>query len=102
MLGLPPIIIPNKSKQSEYYPALEDYTKTGKADKLTDLFADLLTEALYRRLTKLTARKVVPLADWAKEHEMSAQAAANKAARGTIPAFRVRDHWMIDADYKIA
>ena len=39
MLGLPPIIIPNKSKYKEYYPALDYYMRTGKVDKLEELFA---------------------------------------------------------------
>ena len=101
MLGLPPIIIPNKSKFDEYYPALDEYTKTNKADKLTELFASLLIEALYRRIAKLTAKKIVPVADWAKNNSINLQSATNKANRGTIPAFRVRGHWMIDGDYKI-
>ncbi|MBQ9684658.1 Fic family protein [Candidatus Saccharibacteria bacterium] len=96
MLGLPPIIIPNKSKFDEYYPALDEYTKTNKTDKLTELFASLLIEALYRRITKLTAKKIIPVADWAKNNSINLQSATNKAIRGTIPAFRVRGHWMID------
>lgn len=99
MLGLPPIIIPNKSKFDEYYPALDEYTKTNKADKLTELFASLLIEALYRRITKLTAKKIIPVADWSKNNGINLQSATNKAIRRTIPAFRVRGHWMIDEDY---
>ena len=99
MLGLPPIIIPNKSKFDEYYPALDEYTKTNKADKLTELFASLLIEALYRRITKLTAKKIIPVSDWAKNNGANLQSATNKAIRGTIPAFRVRGHWMIDESY---
>ena len=101
MLGLPPIIIPNKSKFDEYYPALDEYTKTNKADKLTELFASLLIEAMYRRIARLTAKKIIPVADWAKNNGVNLQSATNKAIRGTIPAFRVRGHWMIDGDYKI-
>ena len=101
MLGLPPIIIPNKSKFDEYYPALDEYTKTNKADKLTELFASLLIEALYRHITKLTAKKIIPVANWAKNSGINLQSATNKAIRGTIPAFRVRGHWMINEDYKI-
>ena len=100
MLGLSPIIIPNKSKFDEYYPALDEYTKTNKADKLTELFASLLIEALYRRITKLTAKKIIPVADWAKNNDINLQSATNKAIRGTIPAFRVRGHWMIDDEYR--
>ena len=99
MLGLPPIIIPNKSKFDEYYPALDEYTKTNKTDKLIELFAKLLIEALYRRITKLTAKKITPVADWAKDNNVNLQSATNKAIRGTIPAFRIRGHWMIDKDY---
>ena len=100
MLGLPPIIIPNKSKFDEYYPALDEYTKTGKVDKLTELFASLLIESLYRRIAKLTARRIIPVADWAKNNDINLQSAINKAIRGTIPAFRVRGHWMIDGEYR--
>lgn len=100
MLGLPPIIIPNKSKFDEYYPALDEYTKTGKIDKLTELFASLLIESLYRRIAKLTAKKIIPVADWAKDKNINLQSATNKAIRGTIPAFRMRGHWMIDGDYQ--
>lgn len=99
LLGLPPIIIPNKSKFEEYYPALDEYTKTGKTDKLTELFAGLLIEALYRRIARLTAKKIIPVAEWAKNNGINVQSATNKAIRGTIPAFRVRGHWMIDGGY---
>ena len=100
MLGLPPIIIPNKSKFDEYYPALDEYTKTNKVDKLTGLFASLLTEALYRLIAKITAKKIISVADWSKNNGINLQSATNKAIRGTIPAFRVRGHWMIDGEYR--
>ena len=88
------------AKFDEYYPALDEYTKTNKVDKLTELFASLLIEALYRRITKLTAKKIIPVADWAKNNGVNLQSATNKAIRGTIPAFRIRGHWMINEDYK--
>lgn len=100
MLGLPPIIIPNKSKFDEYYPALDEYEKTNKPDKLTELFASLLIEALHRRIAELTARKIVTVADWARDNDINLQPAINKAMRGTIPAFRVRGHWMIDGGFE--
>lgn len=100
LLNLPPILIPHKSKNEEYYPALEEYSKLNKLDHLSDFFAKLLIESLYRRITRLTALKIVSIADWAKQNQMSVQSATNKAIRGTIPAFRLRGHWMIDADFK--
>lgn len=101
LLDLPPILIMNKTKTSEYYPALDNYSKTNRYDTLTELFAGLLVEALYRRITKLTAQKIIPLSDWAKANDINPQSASNKASRGTIPAFRSRDRWMIDADFKL-
>lgn len=100
MIDLPPIIIPNKSKFDEYYPALDEYTKTNKIDKLAELFAKLLIEALYRRNTKLTAKKIISVADWSKVNNINQQTATNKAIRGTIPAFRIRGRWMIDSEYQ--
>ena len=99
MLGLPPIIIPSKSKFDEYYPALDSYEKSGQIDKIAELFAKLLVESFYRQIAKLISEKIITVADWAKNNGISTQSAVNKAIRGTIPAFRVRGHWMIDEDY---
>ena len=99
-LGLPPIIIANKLKEEDYYPALDEYMKTGKIDKLTVLFAKLLTEALYRRITKWTADYIIQVSEWVRKNNASLQSTVNKAMRGTIPAFKVRGHWMIDEAYK--
>lgn len=99
--GLPPIIILNKTKFSDYYPLLDKYEMTNDADGLVDLFAGLLLDSLYQRITKLTARRIISLADYAKENGLSLSSLTNRAARGTLPAFRERDHWMIDADYQM-
>ena len=101
LLNLPPILIPNKSKNEEYYPALEEYSNFNKLDRLSDFFARLLIEALYRRITRLTAPRIISVSDWAKQNQMSVQSATNKAIRGTIPAFRLRGHWMIDSDFQV-
>ena len=100
LLNLPPILIPNKSKNEEYYPALEEYSNFNKLDRLSDFFARLLIEALYRRISRLTAPRIISVSDWAKQNQMSVQSATNKAIRGTIPAFRLRGRWMVDADLK--
>ena len=59
-----------------------------------------MIEALHRRITKLTAKKIIPVADWAKNNGINLQSATNKAIRGTIPAFRVRGHWTINDEYR--
>ncbi|MBX3164464.1 MAG: Fic family protein [Bacteroidetes bacterium] len=99
-LGLPPIIIQNKSKRTEYYPLFTNYPVTMKFDGFTRLFAFLLMEALHKRITLFTAKKIIPLALWASQNGVKSNVAANKAKRQTIPAFRLREKWVIDDNYK--
>jgi hypothetical protein len=65
----------------------------------TELFALLLLEALHKRITILTARKIIPLAKWAAHKGIKTNVAANKAKRHTIPAFRIREKWMIAEEF---
>jgi hypothetical protein len=65
----------------------------------TELFALLLQESLHKRITILTAKKIIPLSQWALQKGVKPNIAANKAKRQTIPAFRMREKWMIDEAY---
>ena len=98
--GFPPIIIQNKNKHTAYYPLFTSYQTTLKFGGFTELFALLLQEALHKRITLLTAKKVIPLSIWASQNNIKANVAANKAKRQTIPAFRLREKWMIDEEYE--
>lgn len=98
-LGAPPIIIPNKGKERHYYPVFRGYPVSGDFSALSTLIARQLIESLHKRMTLMTAHTVIRLSEWAKANGVSGSAAANKAARGTIPAFRQRGTWMIDAHY---
>jgi hypothetical protein len=99
-IGLPPIIIQNKSKHSEYYPLFTRYQTTMKFGGFTQNFGLLLQEALHKRITMLTAKKIIPLSVWANQNNIKGNVAANKAKRQTIPAFRLREKWMIAEEYK--
>ncbi|MBI1857281.1 Fic family protein [Candidatus Saccharibacteria bacterium] len=99
-LGFPPVIIQNKSKHTSYYPAFDSYRVTGKFDDFTEILASLLIESLYKRITLLSAPKIIPVSAWAKANSVAGNVAINKAIRGTIPAFRMREKWMIAADFK--
>jgi Fic family protein len=99
--GLPPIIIQNKSKHKEYYPLFTNYPVTMKFEGFTQLFGLLLLEALHKRVTMLTAKKIIPLSLWASQNKVKPNIAANKAKRQTIPAFRLREKWMIDGGYRV-
>jgi Fic family protein len=100
--GLPPIIIQNKNKNTAYYPLFTKYQSTLKFGGFTELFALLLQETLHKRITLLTAKKIIPLSVWASQNNVKANVAANKAKRQTIPAFRSREKWMIAEEYKPA
>lgn len=97
--GLPPIIIQNKSKHTEYYPLFTHYQSTMKFGGFTELLALLLQESLHKRITILTAKKIIPLSIWASQKGIKPNVAANKAKRQTIPAFRLREKWMIAEEY---
>jgi len=99
-LGLPPIIIQNKSKHTEYYPLFTHYPVTMNYNGFSQLFALLLQEALHKRITMLTAKKIIPLSVWAKQNGIKGNIVANKAKRQTIPAFRLREKWMIDEKFQ--
>ena len=98
-LGFPPIIIQNKSKHTEYYTLFTQYQSTFKFGGFTELFALLLQESLHKRITILTAKKIIPLALWASQKGVKPNVAANKAKRQTIPAFRLREKWMIAEEF---
>jgi Fic family protein len=98
-LGFPPIIIQNKSKHTEYYPLFTQYQSKLKFGGFTELFALLLQESLHKRISILTAKKIIPLALWALQKGVKPNVAANKAKRQTIPAFRLREKWMIAEEF---
>lgn len=99
-LGLPPVIVQNKSKHTIYYPAFDSYRVTGKFDDFVQILASLLIESLYKRITLMTAPKIITVSVWSKANDLAGSKALNKAIRGTIPAFRMREKWMISADFK--
>lgn len=99
-LGYPPIIIRNKSKHTDYYPLFDEYRRNDRHDGFTKLFALLLMEAMHKRIALLSSPRLIPLADWAKQENVPGNIAANKAARQTIPAFRMQGVWMIAAGWR--
>jgi len=101
-LGYPPVMIKNKGKKADYYPLFDRYLSTNKADGFTGLFALLLIESLHKRIAYLTSHRIVLLSGWAKTARLNPISVLNKAKRQTIPAFRVREKWMIDADYELS
>ena len=101
-LGLPPLIVRAKNRETDYYPLLAEYARTDAHSGMTRLLAVLLMESLHKRIAVATSPRIVPLAAWAKANGVRGNVAANKAKRQTLPAFRVADRWMIAADHRFA
>ena len=99
-LGLPPVIVRARNRRVDYYPLLDGYAKTDRHDGMTRLLALLLLESLHKRIALITSPRVIPLADWARTNGVRGNIATNKAKRQTIPAFRLRDRWMIAAGHR--
>ncbi|MDR1817279.1 MAG: Fic family protein [Puniceicoccales bacterium] len=97
--NLPPIIIQNNNKQTEYYPLFAQYPTTLKFDGFTSLFSLLLMEALHKRIAYLEGAPLVPLPLWARNNSIHPTAAAKSAKRQSIPAFRLRGKWLIPQSY---
>lgn len=99
-IGLPPVIVRARNRQLDYYPLLAQYAKTDAHEGLTRLLALLLLESLHKRIALMTSRRVIPLADWARELGIPGNSATNKARRQRIPAFRMRNRWMIASEFR--
>ena len=94
-LGYPPIIIRNKGKHDNYYPLFINYQDNKDFDGMSELFALALQESLNKRIAYLKGQKIVKLADYAKQHNLTTNNQINAAKRQTIPAFREKGIWKI-------
>ena len=99
-LWYPPIIIPNKNKEKDYYPLFEKYLKSNDYKWFTRFFWLLLLESLNKRISVLSAKKIITLNEWAKRNKKNVNSYLNKAKRQTIPAFRKWGKWMISEEFE--
>ena len=99
-LWYPPIIIPNKNKEKDYYPLFEKYLKSNDYEWFTRFFWLLLLESLNKRISVLSAKKIITLNDWAKRNKKNVNSYLNKAKRQTIPAFRKGGKWMVAEEFE--
>ena len=97
--GLPPVIVRAKNRETDYYPMLSAYARTNGHEGMTRLLTLLTLEAMHKRIALISSRRVVPLTEWARRSGVRGTVAANKAKRQTIPAFRVRNRWMIAEEF---
>ena len=93
MRGLDPL------KDDIHLPGWDSSYSQEEVRELITAYGEIGEEGLWKNLETFL-KKIIPVADWAKNNGINLQSATNKAIRGTIPAFRVRGHWMIDNEYR--
>jgi Fic family protein len=95
LIGYPNVIIRNKGKKDNYYPAFQTYIDDESTDKMDRLLTMSLLESLHKRITYLKGSEIILLTDFAKNSGSSVNTLLNSAKRQTIPAFREKGIWKI-------
>ena len=98
-LGFPSIIVRNKEKQ-EYYNSFSDYRDAKNAKPMEKILTLGLMESFHKRLAYLKGETIISLADYTKQHKLSAPAVSNAARRQKVPAFREKGVWKISQGFR--
>lgn len=93
--GFPPLIIRNKGKEQNYYPAFGAYQRNEKTRLLDRQLWLALMESLHKRIAYLRGQKIITVSEHAKATKQSVQGLLNSARRQTLPAFREKGTWKI-------
>jgi Fic family protein len=98
-LGFPMIIVRDKEKR-DYYKSFTDYRDRKNTKTIEKVISLALIESLNKRITYLKNDKIVTLAEYIKNNNLSASAVTNYARRQSIPAFREKGVWKIADNYQ--
>lgn len=89
-------VLEQYGKNFEWIP---EYSKTLKAayDIMTAEYERELDQEAHSKVTiEMEQGKDIPLAEWARNHNVSIANARQRAIRGTLPAHKVGNIWMIN------
>lgn len=81
--------------RSVYYDALAAFDKKSDLSLMEQIVGKALSSSYHKRLAYLEGKKIIPLAQYAKESQQSHSNLLNKANRQTIEAFWERGVWKI-------
>ena len=82
-------------QQGRYYEALQEFDAKEKTAIMEELVGKALTNSYYKRLAYLEDKKIITLAEYAKNNKLSHSNLINKASRQTIEAFLEKNVWKI-------
>ncbi len=97
--GFVPINIKFIDRQS-YYTAFRDFDLNGATDIMEEIVGKALTNSYHKRLAYLEDKKIVTLAEYAKEKKLSHSNLINKATRQTVEAFLEKGVWKIGIEHQ--
>lgn len=85
--------------RKKYYEAFKEFDNQGATVVMEEITGRALTNSYYKRLAYLEGKKIITLADYAKNNKLSHSNLINKANRQTIEAFLEKSIWKIGVDY---
>lgn len=95
--GYVPINIKFYDRQ-KYYSAFKEFELHGKTSVMEEIVGKALTNSYHKRLAYLENKRIITLAEYAKESGISHSNLLNKAGRQTIEAFLEKNNWKIGTD----
>lgn len=85
------------ANRARYYDAFKEFEGSNKTTIMEEIIGRALTASYHKRLAYLEGKRVIALAEYAKETKQSHPNLINKAHRQTIPAFIEKGEWKIGA-----
>ncbi len=84
--------------RKKYYEAFKEFDEKGPASIMEEIVGKALANSYHKRLAYLEGKKIITLADYAKNNKISHSNLINKANRQTIEAFLEKNVWKIGVD----
>ncbi len=81
--------------RKEYYSAFQEFDRSGATDIMEEIIGKALCQSYHKRLAYLEGKKIITLAEYAKQEKISHSNLLNKANRQTIEAFLEKGVWKI-------
>jgi Fic family protein len=85
--------------REKYYQAFREFDEKDKTEIMEEIVGRALINSYYKRLSYLENKKIIKLAQYAKDQKISHSSLLNKANRQTIEAFLEKNIWKIGVDY---
>jgi len=81
--------------RKKYYEAFKEFDEKGQTVIMEEMVGKALSNSYHKRLAYLESKKIITLADYAKNKKLSHSNLINKANRQTIEAFLENNVWKI-------